>query len=115
MNLYKIIFEFYTEDESEKGIKCLLLANSDKEVYDWIKSCPKIKDLDIIYCNWQDVEYEDENFENYIISNKGDFYMQIHIDDPRFGELCLGWELLKENVNINDYKELIDFGIVYEI
>ena len=44
MNLYKIIFKHYSSDNDEIGIKAMLLAENDEQVYNWISSEPKIND-----------------------------------------------------------------------
>ena len=38
MNLYKIIFKHYSSDNDETGIKAMLLAEKDEQVYNWISS-----------------------------------------------------------------------------
>lgn len=137
MNLYKIEFSHHAPKDSERGIKCLLLAENDEQVYEWIKSEPKE-----FYNSWKDNEgysydkekeefidedgetesgagwWDDngdpENFKDRMLRLKG----EINDDDYDFsgayyGITLYGWELLKGNIN-TDYSELIELGIIYK-
>ena len=64
MNIYKIEFLHASPKDREEGIKCLLLAKNDEQVYEWIKSEPKIGERHL-YNGWADLEGENEEFEVY--------------------------------------------------
>ena len=127
MNIYKIEFLHASPKDREMGLKCLLLAENEEQVYEWIKSEPKIGERSL-YNGWADSEEENEEFEvyndNYDVIGKENFKLkmirlkgQINDDDydysdAYYGITLFGWSLLKENVN-TDYSELIELGIVF--
>ena len=127
MNLYKISFSHHAPKDREEGIKCLLLAKNDEQVYEWIKSEPEING-NTLYNSWKDSEEENEDFEIYdnnfnvignerfkekIIRLKGQMNDDDYdFSDAYYGITLYGWSLLKENTNSN-YSELIDLGIVF--
>ena len=127
MNIYKIEFVHASPKNREMGLKCLLLAENEEQVYEWIKSEPKIGDRSL-YNGWADSEEENKEFEvyndNYDVIGKENFKQkmirlkgQMNDDDydysgAYYGITLFGWSLLKENVN-TDYSELIELGIVY--
>jgi len=126
MNLYKVVFSHHSPKDSQKGIKTLLLAENSEQVYEWIKSEPKLEDRSL-FNTWADSEKDEEVFEIYndkweVIGtenfkekmlringeiNDDDYYFS----DSYYGITLIGWELVKENTT-NDYSELIDAGIV---
>lgn len=139
MNLYKITFTHYSQKDSAIGIKALILANNDEQVYEWLASEPKIGDSGL-YNSYREKEpyvwdaekesfvdedgdevddfWEDENglpetFKNRMIRLRGeenDKDYELH--DLYYGLTLYGWGLLKENTT-NDYAELIDLGVVF--
>jgi len=127
MNIYKIEFLHASPKDREEGIKCLLLAENEEQVYEWIKSEPKIGERSL-YNGWADSEEENEEFEvyndDYDIIGKENFKQKMirlkgqmndddyDYSDAYYGITLFGWSLLKENVN-TDYSELIELGIVY--
>ena len=129
MNLYSIDFLHAAPKDVKRGIKCLLLAENDEQVYEWIKSEPKLKS-DYIYSSWQDTEEEGEEFALYddddygligtetfkekIIRVKGQMYDgSYEFNDLYYGLTLYGWTLQKENP-VTDFNELIELGIVYK-
>ena len=123
MNIYKIEFLHAAPKDTERGLKCLLLAENEEQVYEWIKSEPKIDERSL-YNGWANSEEENEEFEvyndNYDVIGKENFKQkmislkgQMNDDDYDYSYITLfGWSLLKENVN-TDYSELIELGIVF--
>ncbi len=125
MNIYKITFSYHAPKGSDEGIKCLLLAENDEQVYDWITSEPEISKGQLFNSwkdnetpeedqGWWDEEGNEEDFKTRMLRLKG----EINDDDYDFtnayyGIELLGWELLKENIT-TDYSELIELGIVYK-
>jgi hypothetical protein len=123
MNLYKIIFSHHSPKDSEYGIKALLLADNDEEVYEWISSeqdfnvCWKEKENDCEVFNIYDDEYEvigEENFKEKIVRLNGEINDEsVDFSDSYYGITLYGWELLKKDV-LTDYSELIELGIVFK-
>ena len=105
---------------------CLLLANNDEQVYNWIASEPTIKES-TLYTSWKDREEEEEMVEIYdedynligtetfkekYIRIKGELNDEdFQNEDAYYGNTIYGWELLKENPTTN-FSELIELGIV---
>ena len=127
MKIYKIEFLHASTKDREVGLKCLLLAENEEQVYEWIKSEPKIGERSL-YNGWADSEEESEEFEvyndNYDVIGKENFKQKMirlkgqmndndyDYSDAYYGITLFGWSLLKENVNTN-YSELIELGIVF--
>jgi len=112
MNIYKINFSHHAPKGAECGIKCLLLAENDEQVYEWIKQEPEV-DGETLYNNWETNEVDDAEFKQKIISIKGEMFDdEYDYSDSYYGITLLGWELVKENT-LSDYTELFDAGVVY--
>ena len=137
MNLYTIKFERYGGGDSESGIKALLLAESDEQVYEWIASEPTTS-CGRIYNSWRsrmivwdeekdvfldedgneteewcDDDGNPESFKARMLRLRGDFFDDdTDMTDAYIGLTLYGWELLKKNVS-DDYSELIELGIAY--
>jgi len=129
MNLYQIQFSHHSPKDAEFGIKCLLLAQDDNEVYEWMASNPTAFG-ERIHTGWKNKEddnkiffiyndqYEnvgEESFKQKIIRLTGE------IDDPSFdfsdayySITLYGWDLLVENVS-TDYSELETLGFIQRI
>lgn len=139
MNLYKVTFSHHAPKDSEHGIKALILAENDEQVYNWIASEPKInegsmfnswkdreeyswdkeketfvdKDGDEVDEGWCNEEGEPENFKERMLRLNGEIEDDsVDFSDSYYGITLLGWELLKENVT-TDYSELIELGVVF--
>lgn len=140
MNLYKIEFLHAAPKDIERGLKCLLIAENDESVYNWIKSEPEINGSSL-FNSWADNEllkynpddgvfvdedgdesdeyFTDENgnpidFKTKMLSIKGELNDEDYdFADAFYGITLFGWSLLKENVN-TDYSELIDLGIIFK-
>lgn len=124
MNLYKINFVHYSPKDSEEGMKCLVAANNDEEVYEYLSGGEEFPNGKSIYCDWKDNEeikydnwYDDdnkpENFKNRMIRLKGQIYDEDYtLDDLYYGKTALGWELIKENIHLKDFEHLIDLKIL---
>lgn len=115
MNLYKIKFSHHAPKGSAKGFKYLLLANNDEEVYDYLCENDARWDADEEVEIWDD-ETDDLKIithKEHILPIKGDYNDEDYdFSDVYYGITLHGWELLKEDVIQDDYKELIEFGIV---
>ncbi len=137
MNLYKVIFAYHAPKGIGKGIKALVLAESDEKVYKWIASEPKIGqstlfnswkeienyawdeqneafiDEDGNECRWVDDDGNPENFKERMLRLKGEIDDDsVDFSNSYYGLELLGWQLLKENVTTN-YSELMELGIVF--
>ena len=118
MNLYKIVFSHYGPKDSEEGIKTLLLAESDEQVYDWLASEPdgyslcwkeRMEDPDD---EWFDENGDPEGYKARMIRLKG----EINDDDSDFsdayyGLTFYGWELVDENIDDKKADYLIRVGL----
>lgn len=129
MNLYSIDFSHTGPKDQMDGITCLLLAETDEQVYEWIASEPKIKERSM-FNSWKEREEEEEEetsedhdddyteveyetFKEKIIRMKGEMNDEdFDYTDAYYGVTLYGWELLKENVT-TDYTELIELGVMY--
>lgn len=123
MNLYRILFRHYAPKDSHSGITTYLLANNDEEVYTYIDSinygmwsdkneeCPKLNIYDDEY-----IVIGTESFKEKMIRIKGLMFDEDYeLTDLYYGKTLYGWEVIKEDVNVKDYKELIELGIFIEI
>ena len=103
MNIYKILFEHYSQKDSQAGIKCFLLAKDDEEVYRWLSSNPTIGEDWITTC-YEGYEEEDEDFKRRIIDCKGQMFDEEYdLSGLYYGVTLHGWELLG---NQYDYLDL---------
>jgi hypothetical protein len=131
MNLYEIMMEHYAPKDSQKGIHTYLAANSDEDVYKWLKSEPELKDGRKIYLSWNYDEVEKEPFEIYdedynvigtetfkekMIRLKGDMNDEdADFSDLYYGKTFIGWDLVKENITNEEIEVLKSVGICLKI
>jgi len=128
-NLYSIEFIHYSPKDSEQGIKCLLLAENDEQVFNFIDEMYQ-------YNTWSEYEtdesFKDENkfdiyddddlniigtetFKERMIRLKGQMNDEDYeLQDLYYGVTLYGWKLLKENIK-TDYSELIKLNIIKTI
>lgn len=102
MNLYSIDFQHYSPKDYERGIKELVLADNDEQVYNIIKE-------NYSY-SWSDSENDDPGFKPTVIAHKGEWDIT-ELDDLYYGQTLYGWTLLVENTTA-DYSELIDAKVM---
>jgi len=140
MNIYKVTFSHHAPKDSEQGIKALILAENDEQVYNWIASQPETNEgsmynswkekeeytwdeendsfIDKYECNvngWWDEDGKPEYFKNRMLRLKGDIDDDsVNFSDSYYGITLFGWELLKEDVS-TDYSDLIELGVVFKI
>jgi len=131
MNLYTIDFSHSSPKDRKYGIKGLVLAENNEQVYEWLCTQPEIND-ETLFVSWKDdeEEYEDETFRIYdnegkeigevlfkekIIHLQGEIYDDdVDYDGAYYGVTLYGWSLLKENVT-TDYSELIDLNLLVKL
>ncbi|WP_431785920.1 hypothetical protein [Paenibacillus lactis] len=127
MNLYKIMFQHYSQKDSEIGIITYLVANSDKEVYEWLKSEPKLADGTKIYNSYKYSEESGETFEIYdneinvigeesfkgrMIRLRGEMFDEDkELNDLYYGLTLYGWELVKKDAKPDVLQMITDYGI----
>jgi hypothetical protein len=129
MNLYEIMMEHYAPKDSEKGIHTYLVANSDEEVYEWLKLEKELKDGRQIFLSWSykedeetfDIYDEDynvigvESFKEKMIRIKGDLNDEdVELTDLYYGRTLVGWYLVKENITGEEIGILASAGISLE-
>ncbi|MFD0587648.1 hypothetical protein ACFQZE_06510 [Paenibacillus sp. GCM10027627] len=127
MNLYKIMFEHFSPKDSQRGVVAYLVADSDEQVYEWLKSDPKLDDDTWIYTPYQDSENDDITFELYddqynvvgmeeykdkMIRLKGEMFDdELELNDLYYGKTIYGWRLIKEDVKPDILQYIKDYGI----
>ena len=120
INLYKIVFSHSAPKDTEYGIKGHILAHNEEDVYDYI-------DKEYNGLNWRDVESDNEMFQRdgldvktggetfreEIIRIKGQIHDEnFDFSDAYYGILLLGWELVAEDVDPEDFSKSISLGII---
>ncbi|MGG1652263.1 hypothetical protein ABHN03_03950 [Paenibacillus sp. NRS-1775] len=130
MNLYKIMFEHFSQKDSQKGILTYLVADSDSEVYRWIKSEPSSENWGGIFNNYKYKEEDNEVFDIYdndfscvgqesfrdrIIRLHGDMFDEdAELSDLYYGATLYGWILVRENISSDDIKIMRELGVNVE-
>ncbi|WP_311078093.1 hypothetical protein [Paenibacillus polymyxa] len=131
MNLYKIMFEHFSQKDSQKGILTYLVADSDSEVYEWIKSEPsteiwgsifnsyKYKEKDNEMFNIYDNDFnivDKESFRDRMIRLHGDMFdEETELSDLYYGATLYGWVVVKENVGYEVLQSAKETGINIEV
>lgn len=118
MKLYEIIFQHFSQKDSKKGIVCYLVANDDKDVYEWMKNGIQFYTGYEHYTTYQDNEDNGKEldgvpFKESIILTRGcinNDYMEV--TDLYYGETQYSWEVIKENISHEDIKKLKELGIL---
>ena len=122
MKLYELLFRHYSPKDSEEGIICYLVANSDEEVYEFIKSEPTITDGTewgrSIYNSWkykddeEDSSY-DENHKQRLIECGGEMFDDYaDVSDLYYGLTHYGWECVCEDIGRAQIEILQRVGVV---
>lgn len=144
MNLYSIDFQHYSPKDSECGVKCLVLAETDEQVYDWLCTSPNIREGDRIFTDWKNpletvdsvfdddaeeaaqewesIEEDDDfyeesaqSFKERMISIRGEMYdEEKELNNLFYGVTLYGWTLLLEDTKF-DYSELISINFVIQL
>lgn len=100
-NLYTINFTFYAQKDNQSGIVTHIIANTDEQIYEWLKSEPKLDETKTpfygrLYNNYKYREAEEDEFKQRIIGCQGDMYdEQSEVGDLYYGATQLGWEFVK--------------------
>jgi hypothetical protein len=120
MNLYKLIYTHQPSNHSiGGGILKYLIAKSDEDVYEWIKSQPSIMYDELtevtLYNDWYLEESNDPSFKSDILECRGEIdsdiskFLKIHD-----GVTLYGWVLVTENIKY-EYSELVELGEIIKI
>ena len=122
MKLYELLFRHYSQKDNEEGIICYLVANSDEEIYEFIKSEPKIPDRTkwerSIFNSWKykddkkDSSYE-EDHKTRLIECCGEMFDDYaDISDLYYGLTHYGWKCVCEDISEDQIVLLRKCGIV---
>lgn len=108
LKLYELLFRHYSQKDNKEGIICYLVANSDEEVYEFIKSEPKIPDGTkygrSIFNSWkykddkEDSSYEEGHKERLINCSGEMFDDYADISDLYYGLTHYGWRCVCEEI-----------------
>lgn len=122
MKLYELLFRHYSQKDNKEGIICYLVANSDEEIYEFIKSEPKIHcgtewERDIYnlwkYKDDQEDESYEEDHKTRLIECCGEMFDDYaDISDLYYGLTHYGWKCVCEDINEDQIKVLQNVGVV---
>ena len=132
MNLYRIDFGHWAPKDSEHGFKGYVLAENDDRIYHYV-------DKEYCYDSMEDFEgYEVERRKEYNEGEAEEYqvhkYSDIddepyktrmirlrgqvnddegdHWNDLYYGVTLHGWTLIKEDVQVDDYTDLIELKVI---
>ncbi len=122
LKLYELLFKHYSQKDSEEGVICYLVANSDEEIYEFIKSEPNIPDGTKcgrnIFNSWkykddkEDSSYED-GYKARLIECCGEMFDDYaDISDLYYGLTHYGWKCVCEDISKYQIVVLRKCGIV---
>ncbi|MFB5758954.1 hypothetical protein [Paenibacillus medicaginis] len=127
MNLYEIKIEHYAPKDSQQGILTYLVANSDEDVYEWLKSDPKLDRDRWVYTPYKDNEDDENTYdiygENYevigeesykerMIRLRGEMNDEsVELSDLYYGKTLYGWNLVKEDIKEEEIGSVKRLGI----
>ena len=117
MQLYKLLFEHWSQKDSEKGIKGYFVAENDEAAYEFVKSCEKLgyENLLHLYTSWEDFEEwngyyepdEDEVEEGEDVEPTGfpiynDEWEQIGMETFKERMIRIGGEMFDDEHDLSD-------------
>jgi hypothetical protein len=113
MNLYQVNIKHLASKDSANGIYCYLFAESNEDVYEWIKKETYSEDeIDTLFVSWEDYEEDYENFKEDVVEacdiEDTDY---ASYDDLYYGKTFVSWKLCKSNTNDSSYVVLSELGI----
>ncbi|MCY7948047.1 hypothetical protein P8891_06110 [Bacillus atrophaeus] len=128
MNLYEIVLEHHSPKDSEQGIWTYLLANSDEEVYEWLKADSRLSNGREIYTPYKYNEertyeiYNDdfevighEKYKDRMIRLKGELNDEdIELEDLHYGKTLIGWNVVNSGISTEQIEVLKESGISIE-
>ena len=119
MNLYKKIFEHFSQKDSEEGISKYFIAKNEQGAYDyvyndghpsWVYEVLE-RDPDM-WCE-EDILTEEEAIK-VVFDAKGEINMEIELTDLYYGKTLKGWEIVKEDLSNDDIATLKRMNIIKE-
>lgn len=112
MNLYEIMFTHYAPKDSKTGILHYLVANSDEEVYKWLKNGNGDVYVSYEYSEEDGEMLDDNPFKESIIESRGCMFNDyMEVTDLYYGATQVGWILKKENISQEEIEILKGVGI----
>lgn len=122
LKLYELLFRHYSQKDNQEGIICYLVANSDEEIYEYIKAEPTVPDGTDwgrgIYNSWkykddkEDKSYE-EDHKDRLIKCCGEMFDDCaDISDLYYGLTHYGWKCVCEEISEDQIKVLQKVGVV---
>lgn len=122
MALWELKFRHYAPKGSEEGIICYLVAESSEQIYEFLKTDPRIPDGTDdekgIYVDWMDKddpdnELYDENHKNRLIGCCGEMYDdEAELNDLFYGLTHYGWRIIDEHFKKIEINTLKSYGII---
>lgn len=122
MKLYELLFRHYAPKDSEEGIICYLVADTDEEVYEYIKSEPKIPNGTnwgrSIFNSWkynddeEDESYDSEHKTRLIECHGEMFDDYAEVCDAYYGVTHYGWRCICEDISKERVSILQNCGVV---
>lgn len=116
MKLYELLFRHYSPKDSKEGTMCYLVANSDEEVYEYIKSEPTLPDGTKLYVSWSYLdnpdndEYDALHKERLIKCGGEIFDDEEEVSDAYYGVTHYGWKCVNENISLDKINILQEIG-----
>lgn len=127
MNLYKVMFEHYSQKDSKTGIEDFVLKENDSEIFDYVRknyylhNDPNDMDSDDLGLDENDPEFEEKlnevhkEFKRYMIEVGGSIGDEhVVLSDLYYGATVYGWELVKEDISEAYMSALLNIGIIKE-
>lgn len=128
MNLYQIIFEHYGPKDMKDGVHCLLFAQNDEEVFNymvkngfayWDDPAASLDEEDYLYVI-SDSSLREGKFKGTlkecVLKYKGDFMLADYfLEGTFYGVTLWGWECLIENVDSEQFRLFSKLSIVEHV
>lgn len=121
MNLYQIMIRHYAPKDYEDGIYTYLVAESDEDVYEWVKEESQLKDGRYLFNIYKDAEedgdmLDDVPFKDSIIASQGCMYNDcMEVSDLYYGATQIGWKMVKEDISQDEVDVIEGAGVSIEI
>lgn len=110
MKLYKLLFEHWSQKDSEQGIKGFFLAEDDEAAYELIKTFEKLDYNDPLHAyvmweeqeEWNGYDEHDGDEENYGFTICDDDYNVIGMETFKERMIRIGGEMFDEEQELSD-------------
>jgi len=115
MNLFRILMTHYAPKDSATGTESYVICENESKFYDYFKE----QDFDWIEdyeCYFDKEELEEKSWKERVIEGRGYSEMELDIyNDLYYGLTAYDWEIVAEDINVDDFKKAIELGIIKEI